>query len=208
MRLFISINLPDKFNDGFRELQRKLDGLVTDGCEGDRRRKPPAPLAWHAGRKSGFHLTLFFLGEVSAEAAAKIGAALAEGIGVSGESVTRFRSFKLKFSSKLGVFKDYSGSVKSVFVDIDKSCDGYESLIGLQKKVAEIVGEFGFKDSRKFSPHITLCRVKNGGENLVNGMEVCEVNADEFGVDAVYLMESHLGSGGSEYGEIASVRLG
>lgn len=172
MRLFVSINLPERFNGCFRELQGKLSG---EGLK-------------HAGRKSGFHLTLFFLGEVSDEVAREVGEALRN---------IHFKPFKLKFSEKLGCF--FAGdNVKSVFVDIDRKCEGYAKLMELQKNVEGIVGKFGFKDSREFKPHITLSRVDGG----VRGVEECLVEAEEFEVDEFYLMRSRLGKGGSEYEEI------
>lgn len=190
MRLFISINLPDSFNGYFRELQGELSLIDAD--------------LKHAGIKSGFHLTLFFLGEVSGEMALKIAEVIPGYKKLQvGESLSR-DSFKLKFCKKLGCFKAGDG-VQSVFVDIDRNCSGYARLIELQKRVAEIVGKFGFVDSREFKPHITLCRVRACGDNFVDEVGKIEVAADEFVVDKVCLMESVLGEGGSEYREIAGV---
>jgi 2'-5' RNA ligase len=202
MRLFVSINLGDELNNYLAGLQGELGkaaGVRSDGVRSDGARSDGARLSL-AGRKSGFHLTLFFLGEVSVEKVLDLQRELS---GIS------FESFKLKFRKKLGVFKG-GGFIKAAFVDIDRECDGFVRLLNLQKKVAEAVGKFGFKDERVFSPHITLARVgfcpreiAADFEKVVLGLEVSD---REFDVGAFYLMESHLGAGGSVYEEVFRVR--
>jgi 2'-5' RNA ligase len=168
MRLFVSINLPEEFNPFFRSLQSELNGF-----EGG---------LMHAG---GFHLTLFFLGEVEEYLVKDISKELGK---------INFDKFNLSFLNKLGVFQSF-GQIKSVYVDLKESIE----LLDLQKKVAEVVKRFGFADSRKFSPHITVSRVKSSGEDLLRKIKDVDVRKREFEVDAFYLMQSRLASGGSEY---------
>jgi 2'-5' RNA ligase len=180
MRLFISINLPEEFNRYFRELQRRLDECANLNLS-------------HAGRKSGFHLTLVFLGDVDFESAKKIQDML---------KTVDFESFTLRLGKKLNVFKGFDGGVKTVFVDIDPLSSGFAALLNLQKRVADVVekwriGKFdsgekseienfdGTKEERvenlgtefdvggrsvnyaeKFVPHLTLTRVKFCPKNI------------------------------------------
>lgn len=184
MRLFISVNLSEELNRELCGLQARLSG---------------ADFAF-AGLKSGFHLTLFFLGEVEASVALELQGALKE---------VRFEPFRLRFKRKLGVFKDrQTGWPRAVFVDVDRDSEGFGELLALRGKVAEVVGQFGFKDAREFRPHLTLARVRrceSGFEEKLRGVEVLEA---EFEVDAFYLMESHLQAGGSVYNEVLKVEGG
>lgn len=197
MRLFISINLPEDFNDYFRELQARLDkecGKIDEESKSGSFRDISS--LSHAGRKSGFHLTLFFLGEVEASQVLKIQEALAQ---------IKFDKFELRFWKDLGVFKDINGYAKSVFVAVDKAFSGYQEFLNLQKKITEVVGKFGFKDERKFSPHITLSRVKNCDRNFVDKITKIKIDQKSFEVSAFYLMESNLNEEGAEYREILKV---
>ena len=167
MRLFVSINLPESFNSYLRNLQAELERSGTD--------------LQHAGRKSGFHLTLFFLGEVPEGKIPEL---------VDELKKVQFKPFKLSFWDRLGSFQG-----RSVFVDLNKKGEGYEQLVNLQKKVLNMIERFGFRDERKFSPHITLSRVKSG---IIDFSKI-KVETQEFDVEAFYLMQSRLGAGGSEY---------
>jgi 2'-5' RNA ligase len=216
MRLFVSINLGDELNNYLAGLQGELGkaaGVRSDGVRSDGARSDGARLSL-AGRKSGFHLTLFFLGEVSVEKVLDLQKELR---GIS------FEPFKLKFREKLGVFKG-GGFIKAAFVDIDRECDGFVRLLNLQKKVAEAVVKFGFGGAmngrggigsesgggRVFSPHITLARVGFCPREIAADFEKAvlglEVSDREFDVDEFYLMESHLGVGGSVYEEMFRIR--
>lgn len=211
MRLFVSINLGEGLNNYLADLQGELEKVAGKN----------ARLSL-AGRKSGFHLTLFFLGEVSVERVLDL---------QKGLKAISFEPFKLKFKKRLGVFKGGGGRsggtggsgdsgclrasggfIKAVFVDIDpagRGGEGFAKLLDLQKKVAEVVGKFGFKDERVFSPHITLARVgfcpadrAMEFERAVLGLEISQ---QEFDVGSFYLMESELGAGGSRYSEVLRV---
>jgi|GEM_PF-3457166 len=215
MRLFVSINLGEELNDYLAGVQGELEKVVgAIGCGGGGAVGAADSVVPSlrsglrfalAGRKSGFHLTLFFLGEVPVEKVLDLQKELA---------AISFEPFKLKFKNRLGVFKgggfgQGGGFIKAVFVDIDKNFNGYKSLLGLQKMITDCVGEFGFRDGRPFSPHITLARVgfypreiAGDFEKVIFGVEVSD---REFDVDAFYLMESELEAGGSRYSEVLKV---
>lgn len=203
MRLFVSINLGEELNEYLAEAQEELRKVVVGG-EGSSLRGGGVGLKF-AGLKSGFHLTLFFLGEVSVEKVLDL---------QRGLKTISFEPFKLKFKKRLGIFKG-GGFIKAIFVDIDSSGEGFAKLLNLQKKVAEVVGKFGFGGGgesgggRPFSPHITLARVGFCPADRVADFERAvlnlEISQQEFDVDSFYLMESELGAGGSVYEEVLRV---
>lgn len=202
MRLFVSINLGEELNEYLAGAQGELEKAAGKNVR-----------LSLAGRKSGFHLTLFFLGDVEVE---KV-------LGLQRElRAIPFESFKLKFKKRLGVFKGGGGCgvgsradggfIKAVFVDIDSGCEGFTQLLNLQKKVAEVVGKFGLGGGgesgggRPFSPHITLARVgfcpADRAAEFEKAVLSLEVSQQEFDVSSFYLMESELGAGGSKYSEV------
>lgn len=222
MRLFVSINLGEELNEylaGVQEGLRKIAG----GGRGGGLSGSEVGLKF-AGLKSGFHLTLFFLGEVSVEKVLDLQKELKK---------ISFESFKLRFKKKLGVFKGGGGRgggfIKAVFVDIDGEGEGFSKLLNLQKKVAEVIGRFGFGGGgglfggrlkpapqggavgggRPFSPHITLARVgfcpADCAEEFERAVLGLEISQQEFDVSSFYLMESHLGADGLVYDEVLKV---
>lgn len=229
MRLFVSINLGEELNRYLVGVQEELvDHPILKNFTGSEKFKTGYVGAGSsagcggvrlalAGRKSGFHLTLFFLGEVEVE---KV-------LGLQRElKAISFEPFKLRFKKRLGVFKGGGFSatggrgggsradgrfIKAVFVDIDMEGGGFSKLLNLQKKVTEAVGKFGFKDERAFSPHITLARVgfcpADRAAEFERAVLSLEVSGREFECDSFCLMESELGAGGSKYSEVLKVGL-
>jgi 2'-5' RNA ligase len=96
---------------------------------------------------SQLHITLKFLGEIPEQRINTIKQALGT-IVVS--------SFPLSFS-KLGCFPN-ERRPRVIWIGIDQ---GYEELRLLAKEVDQKLSELGFpKEKRRFSPHLTLGRVK------------------------------------------------
>lgn len=95
------------------------------------------------------HLTLFFLGETQIKAVNEISNNLEI-------NIIKVPAFTIKLQG-FGSFGN-PGNPKVIWVGITKS----ESIIHLQRNVSEVLISFGFKaESRDFSPHITLGRVKH-----------------------------------------------
>lgn len=201
MRLFISINLPEECNEKLRAVQARLVedwcGGAGGGCSAGGGRGAELSLA---GRKGGFHLTLVFLGEVSAEVAMWLQAELRK---------VAFAPFELELAGGLGAFVDRRGFAKVVFALVDEGSSGYAALLDLQKKVAEAVGRFGFVTDKPFAAHVTLARVKRSPVGFADAVRELRVGSatekKNFMASAFYLMESELGSGGAEYREICGI---
>jgi 2'-5' RNA ligase len=141
------------------------------------------------------HLSLRFIGEVPGGDEADIDQAL---------GTIEAPAFPLTLS-ELGFF-DRRRRVHAVWAGVEKS----EPLMRLHAKVEQALVHLGHEpEHRKFKPHVTLARMKNGSASEVG--EFLEVqngfNAGPFDVDGFTLFRSHLGHGGAHYQALAEYGL-
>ena len=184
MRLFIAIELPPQIKQGIAKVQEGL-------------RKAGANAGWT--RPEGIHLTLKFLGEVPELKVKEILQALsgaAQGFGnlnldVAGAGA--FPNMKTPRVLWLGVTGDV------------------EKLGLLQAVVEDAMVKLGFEqEERKFSPHLTLARIKfpKPRDNWQQKIESIEdVKLGGFEADRVSLMKSELKREGAVYTEVGKVEL-
>ena len=176
MRLFVALSLPEDVRD---ELARLAHGL------------PGA--RWVAAEN--LHLTLRFIGEVDADVAHDIDAALA---------AIRSPAFSLALAG-IDRFGDRR-NVRQLWVGADPQ----PALGRLQAKVEAAVVRAGLKpEGRKFKPHVTLARFKGRpgpklGEYLSHN---ALFRLPPFEVSRFILYSSFLSSGGSIYTEEAAYDL-
>lgn len=184
MRTFIALELS-------REIRDNLDGLIRTLSRLTRE------VRWV--RPEGIHLTLKFLGEVSADGAARAAHALRRV--ASGHA-------PLSFSVEgTGWFPENSRRPRVIWVGVKAGPE----LGSLQSDVDRELGREGFpEESRPFKPHLTLGRVNNpsGTAALLEEMEksppsvLGRVRAEE-----VVLFESVLRRGGAVYTALERVPL-
>jgi len=132
------------------------------------------------------HLTLRFIGEVDGNVAHDIDDAL---------SGIRAPSFKMEIA---GVGEFGGRNARALWAGIRAN----GALTHLQKKVETALQRIGLPpDERKFSPHVTLARLKvPPREKLMQFLTHHALFASgPFPVDRFTLFSSHLGSGGSVY---------
>lgn len=146
-------------------------------------------------RQENLHLSLRFIGDVPGGDEHDIDQAL---------QTVDAPPFQLTFSG-LGCF-DRRGRVHAVWAGIDKS----EALMRLQGKVAAALVRSGIEpEHRKFKPHVTLARMKNGAADKVS--QYLEAKGDftagPFPVGDFTLFRSHLSHGGSHYEALAEYPL-
>jgi len=185
MRTFIAIEVPDEIKAALTEVQRRLKGSgVVDA-------------SWL--RPEGIHLTLKFLGEVLESKIPDIINGLrsaAEGTG----------SFRLEVSG-IGTFPNPKNA-RVVWVGLSGEV---EKLTRLQAAVEEAVSAIGFeRDSRAFTPHLTLGRIKyiRSRDKWLKALdEVKDIRLSGFDVTAVSLIKSELKPSGAEYTEISRTEL-
>jgi 2'-5' RNA ligase len=188
LRCFIAIELPAEVKKGLRELQSRL------------RAENKAPIKWV--EPENIHLTLKFLGNVAASRVGEVSQAVTKA--VAGTS-----PFSLKVEG-LGVFPN-SKRVQIVWVGVSGEL---ERLAGLQRRIEAAMEGLGFAaENRRFTPHLTLARVRDqatASEREGLGQLVGQTEFDaagEFRVESVKLMQSQLTREGPIYTALSSAAL-
>jgi 2'-5' RNA ligase len=188
IRCFIAVELPEEIKKGLKELQSRLQ------------KGSQAPAKW--GDPYSIHLTLKFLGDVAADKTDAITKAMAEA--VQGTS-----SFHLEVK-ELGAFPNLQ-RVQIVWVGVSGEVD---KLVRLQQRLESGLEGLGFApEGRRFTPHLTLARVRDQAspierENLGQLIAATEFDAGHsFTVEAVNLMKSQLTREGPIYSRLSSVAL-
>ncbi len=141
------------------------------------------------------HLTLRFIGEVEEPLADDIAAALAE---------VRGAPFSLRL---LGVGHFESGRrVRTLWAGVEKS----DALTLLQERVEAAVRRAGVPpDSRRFTAHVTLARLKpTAPQKVVPWVEANAMfSSGPFAVDRFVLFESYLSHSGAIYSPVGDYAL-
>lgn len=132
MRLFIGIEFPANIKSAMEAIQ----GELRANCERGRFK-----------RRENFHLTLKFLGEVTAGDAGLLPGPLAA-------VAAGFRPFRLELG-RLGQFGG-GNTIRVVWADVGGET---EPLIVLQRQIEEALAPLGFRpENRPWRPHITLAQ--------------------------------------------------
>jgi 2'-5' RNA ligase len=184
-RIFIAVNLPD-------EVRKQLSGYQD--------KWPDLPISWT--KKYNLHITLAFLGYVSDEDIMDVC-----------KTVERVSSKNKAFSVNLNRIS-YGPPKKipprMVWAEGEES----ESLGKIQKELEDALFKNSIKglklEKRKFTPHITLGRMKTWQWQKLEPEERPEVNEEmnlEFDIDSIEVMESFLKRGGPEYTILESYPL-
>jgi 2'-5' RNA ligase len=189
IRTFIAIELDESIQDGLTRLQDQLKGEAPRGS-----------VRWV--RPGGIHLTLKFLGDVPADQVGEIARALQKGC-------QGFAPFSLSCGG-LGCFPNLKHP-RVVWVGIQEETG---TLAQLKKAIEENVAPLGYPtEKRKFSPHLTLGRVRRrvgSGDRRRLGELVGASEAGSLGqmeVRSVNLMRSDLQPGGAVYTRLVEVEL-
>ena len=184
MRAFIAIELPEEIKQGLAKVQEQL-------------KSSGANAGWT--RPEGIHLTLKFLGEVLDAKAQEILQALevaARGTGrlaLAVEGAGAFPNIKSPRVLWIGVTGDI------------------EKLATLQTSVEDAMDGLGFeREERKFSPHLTLARIKfpkprDNWPRVIEGIR--DVKLGGFEAGHLSLMKSELRREGAVYTEVGRVEL-
>lgn len=141
------------------------------------------------------HLTLRFIGDMLEPDARDLGMALSE---------IHVPAFELTLSG-IGHF-DKRGFVHSVWARAEKS----EALLHLQSKIESVVVRAGARvETRKFTPHVTLARLKDTPlERIGPWLETQgALSVPSFPVGEFVLYQSERGHGGARYTPLAEYPL-
>ena len=188
VRSFIAIELPEETKKGLRGLQAQLKA----GSQ--------APVKWVD--PAHIHLTLKFLGNVAEDRMEEITAAMTQAV-----QGTSYFSLEVR---ELGVFPN-PGRVQIVWVGVSGEV---AKLAHLQQRIESGLEGLGFPpEGRRFTPHLTLARVRDQAtpdERARLGQLIADTEfeaAHSFMVEAVNLMKSQLTREGPIYTRISSTEL-
>lgn len=176
MRAFIAIDLPEAVRVTLRAKQAEFRA-ATRGDD----------FRWT--RPEGVHLTLKFLGEISARQAEQVRKALG--------AIGSFEPFPIEVKG-FGFFPDPRRP--RVFW---AGLEAPPALEELARRIEAAMEKQGFApDERPFRPHLTLARFKNPRphpalESLIQGQN--DTSLGRFEVAEFFLFESKLSPGGAEY---------
>ena len=184
MRLFVAVNFPEKTKQFLGSVIREL-------------RTAPSDARWV--REENLHITLQFLGNVPVDQVNSVVSAL-------NRSVAGTESFTLELKGA-GVFPS-AQRPKVLWVGVSGAAD---ALSRLQQRVQRELAALNFEpEKRRFSPHLTLARVKSP-YGFSHVLERAEKLAGDLGgcgrmkVDSIELMQSILKPGGPQYFVLARV---
>lgn len=184
MRLFVAINLPAEIRDAVHADVAPL----RDAAHGIR---------W--GASSALHVTLKFLGEQDERIVGDVRAAL--------EAVANRHAPVSVETTEIGAFPNFRRP-RVVWVGMT----GESSLRSLARDIDQALAPLGIPaETRAFQAHLTLGRVKSeldprDATALATAATATRVSRS-FDVQAVDLMRSELGPGGSRYSVVAAVPL-
>jgi 2'-5' RNA ligase len=188
IRSFIAIELP-------REIRLALETLQA------RLKSPDQPwVKWVDPH--GIHLTLKFLGNVAADRIDEI-------IEAMGEAAGGTPALHLEFKS-MGVFPNLR-RVQVAWIGLDGEI---ERLSQLQQRIEASLARLGFaRESRPFTPHLTLARVRDRApaeDRQAFGRVVAGASLEAdyaFEVTAIGLIKSQLTREGAVYSRLGSAGL-
>ena len=138
MRVFIAIDIDEAIKKGLADLQSELQSKI-DIKKSDAKWVNP----------ENVHLTLKFLGEIKDEQVVDV-------CNITKDVAGRHNSFDIDVET-VGHFGGRSARV--LWVGLGETCD---QLLALQEDLEGQLASAGWpKENRKFSGHLTLCRVRN-----------------------------------------------
>ena len=146
-------------------------------------------------RPQGIHLTLKFLGDISADRVDDVASAMARSAG-------NHSAFDLA-TSHVGAFPN-ARKARVLWIGVDDTANACRRL---QNDVDSALSGMGFeKDRRGFSPHLTLARFRNPAP-LPQAVNEFQTQAMPFHVPRIILFRSQLRPDGAVYSELKSVNL-
>lgn len=184
MRSFIALNLEPAVKDPIQKIIQELKPLTTD-------------IKW--AKPHSLHLTLKFLGEISPSHLPRIKTAIKQ-------VCSEFTPFLLQFTG-MGTFPVESPKPRIIWAGIEAS----DSLNSPQHRLETCLEQLGFPaEKRKFSPHLTLGRVRSAAylRPLLSQLQKHkDLFFGQMSVCQVILYKSTLKPSGAEYTPIFTMDL-
>jgi len=190
MRCFIAINIGDEVKKAMGDLQKQLQH------QGHERKIRKGDVKWVS--PDNIHLTLKFLGEVKDNVVPEI-------CNIVKKVAAKYKKFNLDFAGA----GHFGGRIARVLWV--SSGEGANELEQMQNELEEELADAGWsKEARKFSAHLTLCRIKNSKA----GIELAEI-IKEYGeykvgmteVGSITVYQSRLTPSGPIYTVLGNYKL-
>ncbi len=188
IRVFVAVELPDDVKAQFAGLVSAIDALEVNGAR--------------TVRPDGIHLTLKFLGDVSAELVPDIESAI-------DSAAAGAEPFDLSLGDA-GVFPNL-GAARVLWVGVEGDL---ERLGRLQQRVEMNMADLGFKpERRRFNPHITAGRIRDSVSRSDRRRVTDALFSHEYArplirVESLSLIQSVLRSDGAIYERLYGAVLG
>ncbi len=180
MRAFMAIKTPTEIS---QEVSKVQNELKKEGFYGSW----PSP--------SNVHMTLFFFGDISPEKAKKISE-------VMDEVSRQFNVFLFEIN-KIGVFPP-RGLPRVIWL----GCEKNEEVQRLYKGINDSLKKVGFKFEERFTPHITVGRIKGVPKNWREKVSGVDLKQAEFECNTLELLSSKLTPKGAIYTVVHQSVLG
>lgn len=183
IRCFIAIELPDSIQKVFEEIQTTLRSRISNA-------------SWT--KLGNFHLTLKFLGDVKQNRISEICNTI--------ENITKkYDPFSLHFGG-IGAFPNISRP-RVLWIGLKQ---GTSTTTRLGQEINSEMMHLGFKNERRFHPHVTLARIRSHA-NLSGFMELFEkydtLQNTKLTVKEIVLVKSKLHTSGAVYTPLRKFQL-
>lgn len=185
IRCFVAVELDDPLRRALADVQRRMRGRIEKALGPDSR------VQWV--RPESVHVTLKFLGDVEESRIPDLEAAL--------RRIAAAHPVGTIEVAGLGVFPDVRNP-RVLWVGLR---EGSALIVRLAEAVDRAISEVGFPpESRPFSPHLTLARIKEGGRAVGRALESQGLLTESpvlgrLPVGALALMQSDLRPSGAVY---------
>jgi len=183
VRTFICIEIPDSISERIGSLQTQLKAI-------------DAPVSWT--KPSNIHLTLKFLGAVEATRIQNVARAVHR-------AAVGINTFEIEISGA-GCFPS-TRSPRVLWIGLPEGPDALKQLHSNLE--AELEREGFAREKRKFSPHLTLGRLRGpkNAAQLAEALIESGFSAEAFKATQVIVMRSDLSPTGSTYTPQAVIKL-
>ena len=172
-RVFVGIRIPDSVKREIYDLTSKLLGRE------EKIRIIPY---------TNIHLTMKFLGNTSVQKISKIEKAIKN-------TTDSFKKFDYEIIGEIGAFPDLRNA-RIAFIKIGNGADAF---LRVYESLEDNLGKIKIrKEKRKFSPHLTIARMKDR-KNLENLFKEKTGDSYKLKCTGIALFESKLRSTGAEY---------
>ncbi|MBK8981320.1 MAG: RNA 2',3'-cyclic phosphodiesterase [Ignavibacteria bacterium] len=182
MRLFLSINIDDNIKSEITKAKKVLEeNILLSGINAK------GKLKWED--ESKYHITLFFIGEMSEMKLPE----LIKGL----EQVRPFHE-PSPMNFRITGFNAFPNFRYPRVLILDTADESGRIKI-LSDRINEFMKTYGYNSDKPFRPHITLARVRRDIKLNLTHLNIKDINIPEitFKTDKFTLMESRLGSSGA-----------